>query len=77
MDHVLDELIEQPHNLFHFLSSIVAATDTSMRFSADLPMGGSAITDDSQPIPCCDSNCDNITNITNITTVANMGLLDR
>jgi len=70
-----EELIEQPDNLFHCLSSFVAATEASMQFSAVLPMGGSAITSSSQPIPCSNSNS-NSDDITNMTSVENTGLIE-
>jgi hypothetical protein len=69
--HVPEELIEQPGNCFNRLSSFVAATEASMRFSAGLP----AIASSSQPVPCSDSNSKR-NNITNMTSVENMGLVD-
>ena len=66
LDSVLQELIEQPDNSFNCLSSFVAATDASMRFSAVLPVGGSAIASSSQPVPRSNSNNNNVTNITSI-----------
>jgi len=71
LDYVLEELIEQPDNSFNHLSSCVAATEACMRFSAVLPMGGSGIAGRSQPIPCSNSNSNDITNIT---SVVNAGL---
>jgi len=59
-------LIEQPDNSFNHLSSIFAATEASMQFSAVLPMGGSAIASSSQPIPCHDSNSNNSISNSNI-----------
>jgi len=78
LDQVLEELIEQPNNVLNSLSSFVAANEGSMRFSAVLPMGGSAIASSSQPIPCGDSNSNsnNITSITKITSNENVGLVD-
>jgi len=75
LDYIPEELIEQPHHSFNCLSSFVAATESSMRFSAVLPMGGSAIASSSQPVPCSNSNS-NRNDITNITSVENMGLID-
>jgi len=71
LDYVPEELIEQPDNSFNRLSSFVAATEASMRFSAVLPATASS----SQPIPCSDSNS-NSNNITNMTRVENTGLVD-
>ena len=75
LDYVLEELIEQPDNSFNRLSSFVAATEASMRFSAVLPMGGSAIASSSQPVPCSYSNS-NSNDITNMTSFENTGLVD-
>jgi len=49
-----------------------------MQFSAALRMGGAAITSNSKPILCSNSNSNgnNITNITNISNGANMGFVD-
>ena len=74
-DSVPEELIEQPDTSFDCLSSVVAATEASMRFSAVLPSGRSAIASSSQPVPCSDSNS-NSNNISNITSVENMGLVN-
>jgi len=71
LDYVPEELIEQPDNSFDRLSSFVAATGASMRFSAVLP----AIASSSQPVPCSNSNS-NSNDITNMTSVENMGLVD-
>ena len=71
LDYVPEELIEQPDNSFNRLSSFVAATEASMRFSAVLP----AIASSSQPVPCSDSNS-NSNDITNMTSVENTGLVD-
>jgi len=78
LDYVLEELIEQPNHSFNHLSSFVTATQAAMRFSAVLPMGGSAIGSSSQPISCSNSNSNSncITNITNMTSVGNTGLGD-
>jgi len=80
LDYVLEELIEQPNNSFTHHSSFVAATEASMRFSAVLPMGGSAIATSSQPVPCSNSNSNSnsndITSIINMTSVENTGLVD-
>jgi hypothetical protein len=74
-NYIPQELIGQPDNSFHLLSSFVAATEASMPFSAVLPMGGSAITISSYPIPCSNSNSNsnsnNITSITNMTSIEN------
>jgi len=75
LDYVPEELIEQPDNSFNRLSSFVAATEASMRFSAVLPMGGSAIASSTQPVPCSNSNS-NSNDITNITSIENTGLVD-
>jgi hypothetical protein len=72
LDQVPEELAEQPDNSFNLLSSFVAATKASMRFSAVLP----AIASSSQPVPCSDINS-NSNDITNMTSVENMGLVDR
>jgi len=56
LDYMLVELIKQSNNSFNRLSSIVAATVAWMRFPGNLPMGGSAITSSSQPVPCSNSN---------------------
>ena len=71
LDYVPEELIEQPDNSFNRLSSFVAATEASMRFSAVLP----AIASSSQPVPCSNSNS-NSNDITNMTSVENTGLVD-
>jgi len=71
LDYVLEELIEQPDTSFNLLSSFVAATEASMRFSAVLP----AIASSSQPVPCSDSNS-NSNDITNMTCVENTGLVN-
>jgi len=78
LDHLREELMEQPDNALHRLSSIVSATEASTQFSGVLPMGGSAIASSSQPVPCSNSNSDSndITSITNMTSVDNMGLVD-
>jgi len=80
IDYVPEALIEQPDNSFNRISSVVAATEASMRFSVVLPMGGSAITSSSQPVPCSNSNSNSNSNdstsITNMTSVENMGLVD-
>jgi hypothetical protein len=73
LDYIPEELIEQPDNSFNCLSSFVAATEASMRFSAVLP----AIASSSQPVPCSDSNSNSNSNdITNMTSVENTGLVD-
>jgi len=74
-DYLPEELIQQPNNSLNHLRSFVAATEVSMRFSAVLAMGGSAITSSSQPIPCSKSNR-NSNDITNMTSVEDMGLVD-
>jgi len=74
LHYVPEELIEQPDNSFNRLNSFVAATEASMRFSAVLPMGGSAIASSSQPAPCSNSNS-NSNDITNMTSVENTGLV--
>jgi len=71
LDYILGELIEQPDNAFNHLSSFVAATEASMRFSAVLP----AIASSSQPVPCSNSNS-NSNDITNMTSIENMGSVD-
>jgi hypothetical protein len=43
LDYIPEELIEQPDNSFNCLRRVVAATEASMRFSAILLLGGSAI----------------------------------
>jgi len=74
-DYVPEELIEQPDNSFNRLSSFVAATEASIRLSAVLPMGGSAIASSSQPVPCSNSNS-NSNNMTNMISVENTELVD-
>jgi len=78
LNSIPEEPIEQSDNCFNNLSSFVAGTEGSMRFSAILTMGQSAIASSNQPIPCSDSNSNstNMTSITNITSVENMGLVD-
>jgi len=71
LDYIPEGLIEQPDNSFNRLSSIVAATEASMRFSAVL----TAIASSSQPVPHSDSNS-NSNDITNMTRVENMGWVD-
>jgi len=75
LDYVPEELIEQPNNSFYHCSSFVAATEASMRFSAVLPMGWSAIPSSSQPVTCSDINS-NTKEITNMTSVGNTELVD-
>jgi hypothetical protein len=70
-DYIPEELIEQPDNSFNCLSSIVAATEASMPFSAVLP----AISSSSQPIPCSNSNS-NSNNITNITNIIHITIIE-
>jgi len=79
LDYALEELTVQPDYSFNFLTSFFAATETSMQFSAVVPMGGSAIASSSQPIPCSNSNSNSnhITNITNITSIENTEVVDR
>jgi len=71
LHYLPEELTKQPVNCFNHLSSVVAATEASMRFSAVLP----AIASSSQPVPCRDSNS-NSNNITNMTSVENTRLVD-
>jgi len=71
LDYVTEELLEQPDNSFNRLSSFVAATEDSMRFSAVLL----AIASSSQPVPCSNSNS-NSNHITNMTSVENTGSVD-
>ena len=71
LDHIPEELIEQPENSSNRLSSFVAVTEASLRFSAVLP----AITSSSQPVPSSDSNS-NSNDITNMTSVENTELVD-
>jgi len=66
LDYFPEEVMEQPHNSFNCLSSFVAATEACMRVSAVQPMGRSAIVSSSQPVPCSDSNSNNITNISSV-----------
>jgi len=75
---VPEELIEQPSSSSNPLSSIVAATEASMRFSAVLPISGSVIASGSQGVPCSNSNSNSndITSITNMTSVENMELVN-
>jgi len=81
VDYNPEERIMQPYNRSNLPSRFVAATEASMRFSAVVPMGRSAITSSSKPVPCSNSNSNsnditNITNITNITSIENAGLVD-
>ena len=76
LHYVLEQLIEQPDNSFNHLSRFDDATEAIMRFSAVLPIGGSAIASSIEPIPCTNSNSNDITNITNIPSCENMGLVD-
>jgi len=71
LHYVPEELIEQLDNSFNCLSSFVAATKASMRFSAVLP----AIASSSQPVPCSNSNS-NSNDITNKTSIENTALVD-
>jgi hypothetical protein len=71
LDYVPEEPIEQPDNSFNLLSSFVAATEASMRFSAVLP----AIASSSQPVPCSNTNR-NSNDLTNMTSVQNTGFVD-
>jgi len=57
------ELKEQPDISFNHLSSLVAALDACMRFSAVLPMGRFAIASSGQAVPGSNSNGNDITNI--------------
>jgi len=66
LDSMPEELIEQPNNSLKHLSCCVAATEAWMRFSAVLPIGGSTIAHSSHPVPCSNSNSNDITNITSI-----------
>jgi len=75
LDYIPDKLIEQPDNSFNYLSTFVVATEASMRFSAVLPMGGSAIASSSQPVLCSYSNR-NSNDITNMTSIENTGLVE-
>jgi hypothetical protein len=78
LEYVMEKLMEQHNKPFNHRRTVVAATDTSIRFSGGLPMAGSAITSSSQPIPCSNSdyNSNDITSITNMTSLSNMGLVD-
>jgi hypothetical protein len=71
IDYVPKELIEQPNTSYNQLSSFVATTEAVMRFSAVLPVGGSAIASSSQSVPCSNSNSNDITSIANMTHVEN------
>jgi hypothetical protein len=77
-DYLLEELMEHLNNSCNHLSSFVAATEVSMRFSAVLPMGGSAIASSSQPIPDSNSNSNSndIMGITNTTSIESVGLVN-
>jgi len=77
LDYVLEELIEQPDKSSNRLSSFVAATEASMRSSADLVMGGSATARSSQPVSCSDSNYNgnDIRSIPNMTSIENTRLV--
>jgi hypothetical protein len=74
LHYIVEELLKQPDNSFNRLSSCVATTGNSMRFSAVLPMGGSAIASSNPPVPCSDCNS-NGNDITNMTSAENMGLV--
>jgi hypothetical protein len=72
LDYLPEELRYQPDNSFNCLSSFVAATEPSIRFSAALPIGGSAITSSSQPVRCSNSNSNNNCNdISKMTRIEN------
>jgi len=75
-DYIPEKLIERPNNSLNSLSGIVAATEASTQFSAALPMGWSSIVGSSQPVPCSDSNGNDITIISSTTSVENPGLVD-
>jgi len=75
-DYIQEELIEQPDNSFDCLISSVAATEDRMQVSAVLPIGGSAIASSSQPVPCSNSNSNDITNNTIINSIENTGLVN-
>jgi hypothetical protein len=75
LDYISEELIEQPNNSCNHLSSFFAATEASLRFSAVLPMGGSAIASSSQPIPCSNTNR-NSKDITIVNSIENAGLVN-
>jgi len=75
LDYILEKLIERPDTSSNGLSSFAAATEASMRFSADLPIGGTAIASSSQPVPCINSDS-NSNNITNMTSIENTELVD-
>jgi len=71
-NYILEVLIEQPDNSCNCLSSCVAATESSMWFSAVLPMAGYAIASSSQPVPCSNSNRHS-NDITSMMNFENMG----
>jgi len=75
LDYIQEELTEQPDNSYNLRSMFVAATEACMQFSAVLPVGRSAITSRSQPIPCSDINSNSNLSI-NIACIENMGLVD-
>jgi hypothetical protein len=70
-----EELLEQPINCSNSLRRFVPAMEASMRFTAVLPMGGSAIACSSLPILCSNSNS-NSNDITTMTSIENTGLVD-
>jgi hypothetical protein len=78
LDYMLEKLIEQHDIVFKCCSYCIAGPDASMKFSAVMPMGGTAIASSSLPVPYIHSNCNsnNITTITNITSVVNMQLIN-
>jgi len=72
LDYVSEELTEQPDNCFNCLSSFIAATEASMKFSAVLLMGGSTVSSSTQPVPWSNSN----SNSNVITSIESTGLFD-
>jgi len=75
LDNVPEEESQQHDNSRNRVSSFVAATEASIRFSAVLPTCGSAIPHSSQLVPFHNSDS-NYYYITNITNVENIGLVD-
>jgi hypothetical protein len=78
LDYIPEDLIEEPDNSSNCVNSVVAAPVASMRFSAVLPIGMSAIPSSNQPIPYSNRNSsqhDN-TNIPNFASFQTRGLVN-
>jgi len=78
LEFIPESLIEHLDNSFNHVGSCFAATEASLRFSALLPIGGSALGSSSQSVLCSDSNNDtnDVTNIANVNSVENIWFVD-